>query len=133
MVTAERVSGLRHQVAAKTSELHALQRELLNAERTQRRGELQLLATTQGSAAGPHGLVVEQGLPPEAVISRGFPTSRSEIHGEWAEPTLMRGSVHVESNEATVFQVPRSRPIVAQHQLAAGETGKGPTLVKLFG
>lgn len=130
---AEHVFSLRQRVAAMTAELHALQRELLNAEGAQRRHELHVLADAQGAAAGPQGLVMQQGSAPEASIARGFPTSRSEIQGERAIPVEMSGSVRVEPDEVSVFQIPRSRPIVSPPKLPVGETGKGPTLVRLFG
>ena len=133
MTVAEHVLGLRQRVVDKTAELHALQRELLSAERGRRKQELRLLAESQGSAVGRQGLVVQAGQPPDAVISRGFPSSRSEIDGARAVPVEMTGTAHVELDEVAVFQVPKSRTIVPALGPGAGESGKGPALVQLFG
>lgn len=132
MTGVEHVQSLRQQVTARTSELHALQRELMTAERSQRRQELHVLAESQGSAVGAQGMVIQAGRPPDAVISRGFPTSRSEIDASQALPVAVGGNVHADHDSVTVFQVPKSRPIVPPFDSAMGETGKGPALVQLF-
>jgi len=133
MTVVGHVSSLRQQVADKTAELHALQRELLAAERGRRQQELRLLAEAQGSAVGRQGLVVQAGQPPDAVISHGFPTARSDIDGSRAVPVAMIGTTHVEPDAVAVFQVPKSRPIVPALGPSAGENVKGPALVQLFG
>ena len=136
MGAVETVAGLRGDVAEKTAELHALQRQLLVAERTQRIVDLQVLADSQGAAAGRHGMVIQQGQQPEATISRGFPTSRSEIQGDRATPVMLNGSAQVESDAVAVFQIPRSihaQPPQPAQPTTVGESGKGPALVKLFG
>lgn len=133
MGAVDTVAGLRDNVAAKTAELHALQRQLLSAEREKRTEDLQVLADSQGATAGRHGMVIQQGRQPEAVISRGFPTSRSEIQGERALPVALNGSAQVEANAVSVFQIPRTLPPQPASPTTTGESGKGPALVKLFG
>lgn len=133
MGAVEIVSGLRNDVASKTAELHALQRQLLAAERSKRTDDLQTLAEAQGSATGSYGMVLQQGRQPEAVISRGFPTSRSEIQSDQALPVSLQGSTQVEPDAVAVFQVPRTRAAHPALSTVTGETGKGPALVKLFG
>ena len=132
MSSAERVSSLTQEVAAKTAELHALQRELLVAQAEQRRMELRALSESSQAALGPHGLVVERGRPPDFAISRGFPTSRSDIRGELASPVELMGSVRTEPDVATLFKIPHRRTIVPEELSETGETGKGPALVQLF-
>lgn len=133
MGAVETVAGLRDNVAAKTAELHALQRQLLAAEREKRTEDLQVLADSQEATAGRHGMVIQQGRPPEADISRGFPTSRSEIKGERARPVTINGNTQVEANAVSVFQIPRTLPPQPAPPTTTGESGKGPALVKLFG
>ncbi len=136
MGAVESVAGLRGQVTAKTAELHALQRQLLVAEREKRTADLQVLADSQGATAGRHGMVIQQGRQPEATIARGFPTSRSEIQGDRATPVMLNGSAQVESDAVAVFQIPRSihaQPGQPAPPTTTGESGKGPALVKLFG
>lgn len=126
------VSGLRQEVAEKKAELHDLQRQLLAAESQQRRADLHILADAQGSAAGPHGMVVEQGQQPDSAATRGFPTSRSEIRGDRARPVNVSGMAVLEASSFESFQVPRSRQELPAPGSVTGETGKGPALVKLF-
>lgn len=128
MSIAEHVLSLRHQVTQKASELHALQHQLMLAERQHREESMRALAST----GVPSGMVLEQGRVP-AVAQGGFPTSRSDIVGAQSIGVEMRGSVQRAPEASTIFAVPRSTQVAGPPALGTGESGKGPALVQLFG
>lgn len=128
MTVAEYVLSLRHQVSQKAAELHALQHQLMLAERQHREEAMRALAST----GVPSGMVLEQGEIP-ATAHGGFPTSRTDIMGDQSIGVTMRGSVQLVPDAPTIFSVPRSTQVADPPALGTGENGKGPALVELFG
>lgn len=130
MNAAERVLSLRQEVNKKMAELHALQYELLSAERVHREEAMRNL-----SMPGMHtGMVLQQGAAIPAALHGGFPTSKSGIEGDRSAGVAMHGSVRLVPDQGMTFRVPAGFQIASKPlSPATGESDKGPALVQLFG